>query len=257
MTSAAAPALPTSRLWRAAQWLGLLLTAALLTGLLTRPEPSLHILWDMVIPLLPATFLLSPMLWRNVCPLATLNQLTGRGRGTRLRGDALEWAWVFGIALLFALVPARRFLFNEHGAILAGTIAAVALLSAAGGSVFSRRAGFCNSICPVLPVEKLYGQSPLLRVRSAICPDCTGCAVRGCIDLAGGESMAQSVGTRRRAGWRWVLSPMGGFAVAFPGFVFGYFATTNGALESGLAVYREVVFWMVGSALARSNQNDP
>ena len=115
--------------------------------------------------------------------------------------------------------------------------------------VFSRRAGFCNSICPVLPVEKLYGQSPLLRVRSAVCPDCTGCAVRGCIDLAGGDSMAQSVGTRRRAGWRWLLSPMGVFAVAFPGFVFGYFATTNGSLESGVAVYREAGLWMVGSAL--------
>ena len=43
---------------------------------------------------------------------------------------------------------------------------------------------------------------------------------------------------------------MGVFAVAFPGFVFGYFATTNGSLESGLAVYREVGLWMVGSALA-------
>ena len=98
VTSAAAPAVPPSRLWRAAQGVGLLLTAALLTGLLTRPQPSLHVLWDMVIPLLPATFLLSPMLWRNVCLLATLNQLTGRGRGARLRGDALEWAWVIGIA---------------------------------------------------------------------------------------------------------------------------------------------------------------
>lgn len=249
MTSAPSAALPPPRLWRVAQWLGLLLTAALLTGLLTRPGPSLHVLWDMVIPILPATFLLSPMLWRNVCPLATLNQLNGRGRGARLRGDALEWSWVLGILLLFALVPARRFLFNEHGAILAGTIAAVALLSAAGGLVFSRRAGFCNSICPVLPVEKLYGQSPLLRVRSAACPDCTGCAVRGCIDLAGGDSMAQSVGARRRAGWRWLLSPMGVFAVAFPGFVFGYFATANGSLESGMSVYREAGLWMVGSAL--------
>ena len=27
--------------------------------------------------------------------------------------------------------------------------------------------------------------------------------------------------------------------MAFPGFVIGYFATTNGSLESGLAVYRE------------------
>jgi hypothetical protein len=101
----------------------------------------------------------------------------------------------------------------------------------------------------VLPVEKLYGQSPLLRVRSAVCPDCTGCAVRGCLDLAGGESLAQSVGTRRREGWRWLVSPMGVFAVAFPGFIFGYFATTNGSIESGAGVYREVGLWMAVSAL--------
>lgn len=252
MTSATALPLPPSRLWRVAQGLGLVLTVALLAGLLSRPAPSLHVLWDMVIPILPATFLLSPMVWRNICPLATLSTMAGRvrGRGARLRGDALAWGWVAGMALLFILVPARRFLFNEHGAVLAGTIAAVALLSVAGGLAFSRRAGFCNSICPVLPVEKLYGQSPLIRVGSAVCPDCTGCAVRGCIDLAGGDSLAQSVGARRGEGLRWLGSPMGAFALVFPGFVLGYFSTTNGSPAEGAAVYLEAGRWMLISALA-------
>ena len=153
-----------SSLWRVAQLTGLVLTLFLLAGLVVRPDRSLHILWDMVIPLLPAVFLVNPMLWRNVCPLATLNQFRERTPPIRLPPNALQGGWVVGMLLLFALVPARRVLFNEQGSALAATVALVALLSLGSGFIFSRRAGFCNSLCPV----------------------CTACAVRGGVELTCG-----------------------------------------------------------------------
>lgn len=240
--------LPPARAWRAAQGLGVALTLALLVGLVLRPAPSLRLLWDMGIPLLPATFLVSPMLWRNVCPLATLGHVADRGRGARLRPDELQWAWAMGALLLFVMVPARRFLFNEHGVFLAGTIGAVGALAASGGLFFSRRAGFCNSICPVLPVEKLYGQLPVLAVPSAVCPDCTACAARGCIDLVGEASLVQSIGKPHPDDWRWMTAPSGTFALLFPGFVLGYFHTTNGGLETAPAVYAQVGIWALSGA---------
>lgn len=240
--------LPPARAWRAAQGLGVMLTLALLAGLVLRPAPSLRLLWDMVIPLLPAIFLVNPMLWRNVCPLATLGHVGDRGRGARLRPDTLQWGWAAGALLLFVLVPARRFLFNENGGFLAGTIGAVGALAAGGGFFFSRRAGFCNSICPVLPVEKLYGQSPMLGVASAVCPDCTGCAARGCIDLVGGQSLLQGIGKPQREDWRWMATPSGLFALLFPGFVLGYFHTVNGGLDTAPAVYGLVARWALSGA---------
>lgn len=237
---------PPSRLWTVAQGTGVVLTLVLVSALVLAPVAALGVLWDMVIPLLPAVFLINPMLWRNVCPLATLNQVGGTRAERKLRGAALDWSWAVGIILLVLMVPARRFLFNEQGAVLAGTIVAIALLALGTGLVFSRRAGFCNSICPVLPVEKLYGQFPLIAVPSAVCPDCNGCAARGCVDLTGGRSMEQSVG-RGHEGWRWLLTPMGGFTAVFPGFVIGYFTTVNGSLGTAAAVYGHVALWMLGS----------
>ena len=76
------------RLWRIAQALGVLGVAILLVGLVVRPAPSLTILWRVLIPLVPATLLVSPLLWRNVCPLATLER--GYAIVTRADGSVLQ-----------------------------------------------------------------------------------------------------------------------------------------------------------------------
>lgn len=232
-----------------AQALGLALTVVLLAGLLARPEFTLHVLWDMVIPLLPAVFLVNPMIWRNACPLATLNATAGQRMATRpLDGRALRISWGLGIILLFVMVPARRFLFNGSGPALAATIIAVALIAVMGGMLFARRAGFCNSICPVLPVEKLYGQYPLVRMGSARCAACSLCTPSGCIDIAGEKTLMQTLGPGRRS-TRWLATPFGLFSVAFPGFVIGYFTSENGALATALAVYGHILTWTLASAL--------
>ncbi|MBM3990626.1 MAG: hypothetical protein FJ298_06395 [Planctomycetes bacterium] len=241
-------ALPTAsgrRWWWTAQMIGLALTGVLLVELLAAPQPTLHVLWDMVIPLLPAVFLVNPLVWRSVCPLATINEYTGNqaGRGA-VPPRVLRVAWVIGIALLFAMVPARRFLFNEDGAALAITISLVALLALLAGLTFAGRAGFCNAICPVLPVEKLYGQAPLLPLSGARCAFCTVCTPAGCIDLAADKTMAQTVGPlRKHSGW--TATGLGVFAAALPGFIIGYFTTSNQGLDSAGAVYA----WVLGLAV--------
>ncbi len=247
MAVARLPLVVTHPAWRTAQVVGLLLTVALLLAFVVAPDPSLHLLWNMVIPLLPAVFLVNPMLWRNVCPLATLNDLGGRRLAAPTLGTAqLPAAWAIGIVLLLLMVPARRFLFNAHGVPMAVTVAAVAVLALASGFVVSRRAGFCNSICPVLPVEKLYGQAPLVELGSARCADCNRCAPLGCPDIAGRKSAVQSVAGV--GGARWLLSPFGLFAAAFPGFVIGYFTTVDGPVASALSVYGHIAVWSAASA---------
>jgi hypothetical protein len=227
--------------------LGVALTLVLLGGLVIRPAASLHILWDMVIPVLPAVFLVNPMLWRNVCPLATLNSLSGVPIGRRILGGSLARAgWIAGIVLLFVMVPARRFLFNTNGPVLGVTIVAVAGLALVSGLLFSRRAGFCNAFCPVLPVEKLYGQAPLVKVANPRCSDCSLCTPIGCLDLAAAKTVAQTMGPARRDD-RWLTTPFGIFAAAFPGFIIAFFTVENGALATAGSVYATVALYSLVS----------
>jgi hypothetical protein len=242
------PSVGASRvLWRVAQGAGLLATALLLVGLVAVPDAALRALWDIAIPLVPASLLVSPMLWRNTCPLATLNLLGNGWLGRRpLGGRALERAGAAGIALLVILVPARRFLFNTDGAALAVTVAAVGLLALALGTLFDAKAGFCNAFCPVLPVERLYGQAPLLKLGNTRCEPCTLCAVPGCIDLNPGKAPLQMLGGAR-GGAAWLATPFGAFAAAFPGFVVGYYTLENGRLATAGGVYLHVILWMAAS----------
>ena len=237
-------ALAGTGLWTTAQWVGIALTGALLAGLVTAPELSLDILWNAVIPVLPAVFMVSPALWRNVCPLATLNTLSGRMRGTRKTdGTLLSAVGVVGMVLFFVMVPARRFLFNTDGLVLAATIVVVAVLALALGFVFTSKAGFCNGVCPVLPVEKLYGQRPLIRMGNPRCQPCIKCTWAGCMDRSPNEAAWETLGAKADSKG-WLLTPFGMFAAVFPGFVWGYFTLTDVPLAEAGAVYLHVLQWM-------------
>lgn len=247
MSSIALPIARGRSVWRLAQWIGVALTLALVAGLIAAPKLWLHVLWDMVIPLLPMVFLVNPLIWRNVCPLATVNEFAGSPDGRAAMSPTLmRTGWIIGIVLLFVLVPARRFLFNENGVALAITIVAVTGIALIGGLVFARRAGFCGTICPVLPVEKLYGQTPLVAMHGARCDSCTVCTPAGCIDLTGDKTIAQTVGPSRRD-VSWIRTSFGAFAAMFPGFVLAYFTTENGSLATAPVVYLRVAVFALGS----------
>ena len=235
--------------WRAAQVIGLAATIGLIAALVAVPRTGLRLLWDVAIPLLPAVFLVQPGLWRNICPLATLNLLPNRWGTHRVLDDRLiPAAGALGIGLLALLVPARRFLFNTDGTLLAVTIIGVAVLAMLLGVVFDKKAGFCSGICPVLPVEKLYGQRPFFAVSNPRCVPCTVCTTRGCIDIAQSKSVAQTLG-RQRKSHAWMQSSFGVFAAGFPGFVLGYNFSADGPLSSAGQVYQTVALWAVGSYL--------
>jgi len=235
-------------LWRATQRIAVAATFALIAGLFLAPKVALGVLWDLAIPLVPASLLISPALWRNVCPLATLSMLPNGLAGRRIPGKRLAAAaTTAGMLLLAILVPARRFLFNADGTALAVTVLAVAVLALVLGASFEAKAGFCNGVCPVLPVERLYGQHPLIDVGNPRCAPCTLCAT-GCLDIAPKKSITAVLGPARRTR-AWVTTPYGAFAAAFPGFVLGYYLLENVPLRAAGTVYLEVVLWAGASYL--------
>ncbi len=245
----------SASLWRAAQLTGLAATVLLLVGMVVRPTQALSILWNVLIPLVPASLLVSPLIWRNTCPLATLTMAANREGRPGLSPEVARNTLVVGVVLLALLVPARRFWFNVDGPILAATVAAVAVAALVLGRFFAVKAGFCNSICPVLPVERLYGQAPLLGVPNARCPTCTWCTTRGCIDVSPEKSIPQTLGTARQ-GKSWPLTRYGVFAASFPGFIVGYYTTSDVPLSQALSVYGHIalaaaISWLIVMLLVR------
>jgi hypothetical protein len=234
-------------LWKVAQLGGVLALVVLLVGLFTTQELALNVLWNGAVPLLPAVFLISPPLWRNVCPLATLN-MVGNGNNSR---NGLAWRepaqlerWGgVGILLLLILVPARRLFFNVNGPVLAVVILFVGVLALLMGFRFASKSGFCNTICPVLSVERLYGQSPLLRVGNPRCQPCVICSRVGCLDRSPDTAAIEATGLPGRER-QWIFTPFGAFALAFPGFVFAYNQLSDSPLSEALTVYGTVALWM-------------
>lgn len=226
--------------WRIARGLGVAATLALLVALVVTPAPALELLWGLIIPVVPASLLIAPHVWRSVCPLATLNMAANGLVARRTPGPRLEPIAAFaGVVLLLIMVPARRLVFNTNGPALAATVAGIAALAVALGAVFRAKSGFCNALCPVLPVERLYGQRPLVQLEGLRCTVCTACSGKECADLSPARAVERLVIIERQRR-SWVASPFGAFTAAFPGFVLGYFLTDDGPLTAAPLVYGTV-----------------
>ena len=230
-----------TRTWQLVQLAVLAAGGVLVVALLVVPAPALSLFWNGVLPLLPASFLITPIAWRSVCPLATLNVLASRrASGRRLSAAPDRWMGWAAIAGLALLVPARPLLFNTNGVAFAALLCTAGALAIVAGRREESRAGFCNSLCPILPVERLYGMDPLLPLRSPRCTTCSACTPRGCPDIAGDKLLPQLLGPARRD-HRWMGAAFGLFATAFPGFVVGYFTAAAMPGTTVAQVYLQVI----------------
>ena len=206
------------------------------------------LVWRGVVPLLPLVFLVHPGIWRNICPLATLG--TGRVEGLPDRGAPLVLP---GVIALMLLLPLRPVLLESSGLISAGLLVAIGGFALFVGGRSHGKAGFCNRLCPILPVERLYGQAPLVQVGNARCGNCDLCAPRGCLDLNPGTAVAQVLGESRH-GAGWTLAPFGAFAAAFPGMILGFYtlpASPSIPLAYGGVLGGGLMTWAVVAILAR------
>ncbi|WP_300329041.1 FAD-dependent oxidoreductase [Accumulibacter sp.] len=171
--------------WLALRVLVLLVTLALAGLLAVHPALGLKLWWGLAIPVVPALLVVAPGLWRQVCPMAFLNQiprLTGKSRARPLPGRLKNAAFVIAVAIFLACVAARAPLLNRHGELVAVLIVGVLLVALAGGLVFAGRSGWCGTFCPLGPIQRTYGHAPLVVVPNGYCPTCVGCQ-KNCYDF--------------------------------------------------------------------------
>lgn len=213
------------RVWDVVRAGSVAFTVALCVVLVADPHDGLRLLWRVAIPILPVVFLLAPGLWRNVCPLATSNQLPRRFSFSRAAAAPQllqRYGYLAAVVALLVLVPLRKPLFERSGVASAVLLAGALVAAFAGGVLLRGKSGWCSSLCPLLPVQRLYGQTPFAVVRNSHCAPCVGCSVN-CYDFNPRVAQAADLADDERAPARKL------FAGAFPGLVFAFFTTSASA----------------------------
>ncbi|MGH2389195.1 MAG: hypothetical protein ACRDIE_13405 [Chloroflexota bacterium] len=224
------------RFWPVARTVGVTGAVCVIGLNLVDPTLGLTLFWNGLIAYLPLLFLVAPGIWRNVCPMATLNGLPrrlGKPGRRRLSAKAQRRTPFIAGALFFLLVPLRASGLDRDGHALA--LFLVMLLGAAlvGGMLFVGKAGWCSQICPMLAVERLYGMSPLVVVRDTHCSPCVGCA-RNCADLQPATAALSELSNKNNSGGLARLL----FAGAMPWFCLAFFTQPHHLAMAGLlAVY--------------------
>ena len=175
--------MPTDKnswLWRSIQATMLLVGSAIFLALIFFPEYGIHAFWNILIPVAPALFVFGTGVWRNICPLASVSLLprhTGISKSKRL---SLKWQarlQLTGVILLFVVIPVRHIVLDTSGPATALALVLLTTTAFTMGYIFEWKSGWCSSLCPVHPVEKLYGEKTLFTPPNAHCGQCANCVV--------------------------------------------------------------------------------
>ncbi|HUO40181.1 MAG TPA: FAD-dependent oxidoreductase [Mycobacterium sp.] len=192
-----------------------------------RPAAGLFVFFRVIVPLWPGLFLIAPGLWRNICPLAASNQaprVLGFTRGRTAPRWLRDHGYLIAVTLFFGIAGARLAGLDRVGAAMGVVLAAVVTLAFIGGVVFKGKSGWCSSVCPLLPLQRAYGQTPFFTVANSHCKTCVGCA-KNCYDF---KPRAAYQADLADPDPRW-SAPRKLFVAALPGFILGFFTLTGQA----------------------------
>ncbi|HEU0317041.1 MAG TPA: hypothetical protein VFR49_06910 [Solirubrobacteraceae bacterium] len=118
-------------------------------------------------------------------PDGHLNQLPrvfGFTQGRSLPPWLRRHGYMVGVAFYLAFISMRAPVFDHDGPALAALMFVALACAFAGGVLYKGKSGWCGTICPLLPIQKLYGQTPAVVIPNAHCPTCVGCQ-KNCYDF--------------------------------------------------------------------------
>jgi hypothetical protein len=169
----------------------LLATCGLVAAGYLRVSVVTALFWQGFMLAAPLLFVVAPAAWRNVCPLATVNQLPrllGIATPRRLPIRLQQAAPYVSAGLLLCIVVLRPVQLDRSAPALATFIYFMLGLAFIGGLLFDGKSGWCASFCPMLTIERFYGSNALLVLPHAHCKPCLGC-VRNCRDVQPAASL--------------------------------------------------------------------
>ena len=224
--------------WRLAQFAVWLIGIAILYCLLCSPALGILLFWNILIPVAPFLFVVGAGVWRNVCPLATTNLLPrhlGFSKKKRLSTTQLGKLNLISVVALYVIVPLRHAIFNRSGIATAIVIISMSFIGVILGFFYEWKSAWCSGLCPIHPVEKLYGGNVLMSIPNAHCDQCRNCVIP-CPD--------STPNIHPKSAKKTIWHQMSGLLITggLPGFIWGWFhepdETTAVALDSFLTVYK-------------------
>jgi NADPH-dependent 2,4-dienoyl-CoA reductase/sulfur reductase-like enzyme/ferredoxin len=240
------PSLLSVRAWWGVRTVGVLATLTVVALLVVVPKTGLRITWGIGIPLLPILFFVAPGLWRNICPLAASNQ-TPRVLGLSRAMDPPPWlkrsGYAISISLFVLFISLRKAGLQTNGP-LTGLLLFGALASGfTAGMLLKGKSGWCSSICPLLPVQRIYGQTPFALVGNSHCQPCVGCT-KNCYDFNPRAAYLADLNDQDES---WTAARKF-FIAIFPGLILGFFEVPNVPNVSAPLMYGHLALYAAASA---------
>jgi len=206
-------------IWRTVQTFLWLVGTAIIFNLIFYPTLGIHLFWNILIPIAPLLLVVATGLWRNICPMAStalFPRHMGLSKRKKLSLEETGKLNLIAVIALFVLVPLRHAFFDLNGWATALLILSLGFIAVITGLRYEWKSAWCSGLCPIHPVEKLYGLKNKLKLPNAHCDHCHRC-LAPCPDKTPGIHPLSSKKTtsHKITG----LLTVG----AFPGFVWGWF----------------------------------
>jgi polyferredoxin len=219
---ATAPAQARARKDHEPDWVELLRQVALVVFLsvpvvgIFLPTLAGRLVWTVAIASLPLFIVMVGYhRWRQICPLAFVAQLP-RHLGFNVSRKVPAW-----LERNYYLVASAAFLFslwlrlvatNGSGWAIATFFLLISAVAFGFGLLYTGKS-WCNYVCPVSFIEKIYTEPrSLLKSANSQCANCTGCK-RGCPDI-----------NEENAYWKEIFSWQKRVVYyCYPGLVFGFY----------------------------------
>ncbi len=200
----------------ALRWCALAVFLAFPAFAFLAPRWAGRLFWTIFLPIVPLLIVIAGYhRWRRICPLAWFSNLATRfGRpGERRASQRLQANYYYLVFSIFVIsLWLRLIATNGDGAVLAAFLLLISFAALVFGATFTGKT-WCNYVCPVSFVEKIYteprGLKPTLNSQ---CEKCTACKP-ACPDI-----------NSENGYWKEISLASKRFAYfAFPGVVFAFY----------------------------------
>ena len=232
--------------WFAGRMVAMGITLWVLWLLAFDPELGITVFWRIFIPSLPLLFAVAPGIWRQVCPMAFLNQLpvrNGLSAGHTLPVWLKESSYLYAIVAFIALVGMKHVTFYDSATPLFLMLVAALVAAFAGGLVFKGRSGWCGTFCPLGPLQKVYGHAPPVVVKNGYCETCVGCQ-KNCYDFSPRAAFFADLSDKDP----WYAGHRRIFVGILPGLILSFWLGRSPEVIGYATYFKELAFWLLTSA---------
>jgi hypothetical protein len=205
--------------WKIAQFIFWIVGISLIAIMFSFPDLGVTLFWNILIPVAPALMVMATGVWRNICPLSTIALFPdkmGISKKKKLSNAQRSMLNLVGVVVLFTIIPMRHILFDRSGMATAIVITGVGAVAFFVGLFYERKSGWCSGVCPIHPVERLYGSGVALTLPNAHCNDCIKCSVP-CPDSTPNANVLSAKKSGSQSAVEFFI--VGGF----PGYIWGWF----------------------------------